>query len=87
MNKLTLLFRTSVVNQYIKIPVISNISIISKKSLCSNPNFKPFESNVQLDDSTEKVVNVAIIGLPNAGKSTLINNLIDRKVSHYLYFV
>lgn len=28
-----------------------------------------------------KVVNVAIIGAPNAGKSTLINKILERKVS------
>lgn len=28
-----------------------------------------------------KVVNVAIIGAPNSGKSTLINNIVERKVS------
>lgn len=28
-----------------------------------------------------KVVNVAIIGSPNAGKSTLINRILERKVS------
>lgn len=28
-----------------------------------------------------KVVNVAIIGAPNSGKSTLINKIVERKVS------
>lgn len=31
--------------------------------------------------SNEKLIKVAIIGVPNAGKSTLINHLIDHRVS------
>lgn len=31
-------------------------------------------------DSTEKIIKVAIIGAPNAGKSTFINNLIEHRV-------
>lgn len=30
--------------------------------------------------TNEKLVKVAIIGVPNAGKSTFINNLIDHRV-------
>lgn len=32
--------------------------------------------------TNEKLVKVAIIGVPNAGKSTFINNLIDHRVSN-----
>lgn len=32
--------------------------------------------------TNEKLVKVAIIGVPNVGKSTFINNLIDHRVSN-----
>lgn len=34
--------------------------------------------------SNEKLIKVAIIGVPNAGKSTLINHLIDHRVSSWI---
>lgn len=34
----------------------------------------------------EKLVKVAIIGLPNAGKSTLINTMMDQRVSSFKTF-
>lgn len=37
-----------------------------------------------LRDHEKKLLKVAIIGIPNAGKSTLVNSLIDRRVI-YLY--
>jgi ribosome biogenesis GTPase A len=40
-------------------------------------------ADAPLEKQTRKLINVAIIGVPNAGKSTLINNLIDRKVKHH----
>lgn len=33
-----------------------------------------------------KIVNVAIIGAPNSGKSTLINKIVERKVSRNLFW-
>lgn len=40
---------------------------------------QPEHANVNKD--VGKVVNVAIIGAPNSGKSTLINKIVERKVS------
>lgn len=47
----------------------------------------PKQSTIETDESehdaelNEKLLRVAIVGSPNAGKSTLINALMDRKVS------
>lgn len=32
------------------------------------------------NETNQKLLKLAVIGLPNAGKSTFINNLMDRKV-------
>lgn len=34
-----------------------------------------------INQKNEKLIKVAIVGLPNAGKSTFINNLINHRVS------
>lgn len=62
---------------------------VSRRALlCSKvkiPNGNNFSQTLSIypksEVSNEKVVNVAIVGVPNSGKSTLINNLVDRKVS------
>lgn len=36
--------------------------------------------NDEEDELAKRLLRVTIIGLPNTGKSTLINNLMDRKV-------
>lgn len=38
-------------------------------------------SKSQLQIKNEKLIKIAIIGVPNAGKSTFINNLINHRVS------
>lgn len=39
------------------------------------------------DELQEKLIKVAIIGMPNAGKSTLINAIMDQRVSEiHLFF-
>lgn len=38
-------------------------------------------SKVDLEIQNERLIKVAVIGIPNAGKSTFINNLIDHRVS------
>ena len=38
-----------------------------------------------LCQKTKKLVKVAILGLPNAGKSTLVNKLIHRSVRIFIY--
>lgn len=47
--------------------------------LQSDTNF----TSIRREDPT--FLRIAIIGSPNAGKSTLINNLVNRSVSIYIY--
>lgn len=42
-------------------------------------------NTIPLNANYTKILRVAIIGLPNAGKSTFINNLMDRKVGLYYH--
>lgn len=58
---------------------IRNCSVLCETAL------KPQERVYQTNTSCEtRILKVAIIGLPNAGKSTLINNLMDRRVKYFL---
>lgn len=59
---------------------------ISKNSL-SPRNIRLLTTQTQDDvvandesEPQQKLLKLAVIGLPNSGKSTLINNLMDRKV-------
>jgi ribosome biogenesis GTPase A len=38
------------------------------------------------EDFKTRLLKVAVIGVPNVGKSTFINNLMDRKVFWYIFF-
>lgn len=42
---------------------------------------KPAEKGSKAIDTIKKVVRVAIIGTPNAGKSTIVNHLINHRVN------
>lgn len=52
-----------------------------KKTIFLNINFYSTQTEHVSKKKIAKVVNVAIIGAPNSGKSTLINNIVERKVS------
>lgn len=58
----------------------------SKAELCFQRTFSSVPDAVstaqlkELSNYSTRLLKVAIIGTPNAGKSTFINNLMDRKV-------
>ena len=43
-------------------------------------------STESVSNKNEKLVKLAIIGVPNAGKSTFINNFVNHRVSHHESF-
>lgn len=49
--------------------------------LCRGLRTKPSENFEQKPIKNEKLVKIAVIGTPNAGKSTFINNLLNHRVS------
>lgn len=52
----------------------------SCSSLCESVPKIPNFYNSPNPNCETRILKVAIIGLPNAGKSTFINNLVDRRV-------
>lgn len=57
----------------------------------SNELDSTLKDQIELNDEsdlcqkTKKLVKVAILGLPNAGKSTLVNKLVHRSVCVFIY--
>ncbi|XP_022916981.2 GTPase Era, mitochondrial [Onthophagus taurus] len=52
---------------------IPDFLIITTRKCTTNQNLQP-------EEATQRILKVAIIGMPNAGKSTFINNLVERRV-------
>lgn len=69
------------------------LQVLQRKSKHTNRNMFKFQMNFLqfrlysrasrklIEEAQEKVVKVAIIGLPNTGKSTLINTILNQRVS------
>lgn len=56
-------------------------SVQSLRLLSASAEYAEQDESVSPENqSRQKLLKLAVIGLPNAGKSTLINNLMDRKV-------
>lgn len=75
----------------------SNISFFKQSPFCSTISNVSNEAQLISNDQTvlnnasdlyqgiKKLVKVAILGLPNAGKSTLVNKLINRSVCIFIH--
>lgn len=60
---------------------------ISGQPICRHfSSAKPNEKQTANKQQNEKLIKVAIVGVPNAGKSTFINNLINHRVSNQSKF-
>lgn len=68
-------FRTLLINRNLRLA--SNLRFVSAEAQES----EHAELAVPENTSEQKLLKLAVIGLPNAGKSTFINNLMDRKVN------
>jgi ribosome biogenesis GTPase A len=60
--------------------------LCSRKYNSSNPEWgEPQDNGNAVDPEQQKLLKVAIIGVPNAGKSSLINSIVGRNVNtHYI---
>ncbi|XP_025837206.1 GTPase Era, mitochondrial [Agrilus planipennis] len=66
------------INQFLTVAIRRNL-VRNLRQLCVNENESHLDDPL-LQKPAQKILKVAIIGMPNAGKSSIINNLMDRKV-------
>lgn len=61
------------------------VQLRNRSTICDSvPKLEEFSHSSVINNDTN-LLKVAIIGLPNAGKSTFINNLMDRRVNMFFY--
>lgn len=74
-------------NNFKTIFIISKSHFKQQIRKCNTLHKVQFEnaSNIEDTNSSQKLLRVAVIGMPNAGKSTFINHLMDRKVCMKLF--
>lgn len=62
-----------------------SLRVTQYKTQCLRALFYSSQPESVRKNNIAKVVNVAILGAPNCGKSTLINNIVERKVFLFFY--
>lgn len=63
----------------------------AKKFFKNDIHYTKFLNNVDeysnsTSESLQKILKIAIIGVPNSGKSTLINQIVGRNVSENIFY-
>lgn len=78
-------FQSVVLKRPLVSPGVAHV-LCSRKYNSSNPEEQELQNNGKaVDAEGQRLLKVAIIGVPNAGKSSLINSIVGRNVStHYI---